>query len=198
MAGSNIKRVRKTRSDKGKFTDLTGNKYGRLEVLSLSHVKREKNQSIYMWTCKCECGVVKEIRYQSLASGSSKSCGCLRAEVCSSTGKSNKTHGKRNTKEYKLWDSAKQRARKYNKEFNIELSDIVIPDMCPIFLMPIDKALTKLSNNSPSLDRVDNTKGYIKGNVCVISNKANSLLRDITIEQLERLLSLMKSYQTKE
>ena len=42
---------------------------------------------------------------------------------------------------------------------------------------------------SPSLDRIDNSKGYIKGNVAVISNKANKYKSDMTIENIEKLAS---------
>ena len=86
-----------------------------------------------------------------------------------------------------LFNSAKARAKRYGLPFTIELSDIVIPLQCPIFgirLCPSDVCPT---DYSPSLDRIDNTKGYEKGNVAVISHKANTLKSELTLDTIERL-----------
>jgi hypothetical protein len=44
-----------------------------------------------------------------------------------------------------------------------------------------------------SLDRVDNTKGYIPGNVRVISRKANIMKADLTVDLLEKLINYIKN-----
>jgi hypothetical protein len=62
----------------------------------------------------------------------------------------------------------------------------VIPIVCPILGIPIIKEVTnKLGpkTTSPSIDRIDNSKGYIKGNVQVISNKANVMKGNSTPEE---------------
>ena len=82
-----------------------------------------------------------------------------------------------------MWDSAKSRATEKGREFNIELSDIVIPDFCPVLGVPMDR---------PSLDRIDSSKGYVKGNVRVISHRANMLKNNATIEELELVLKDLK------
>ncbi len=71
--------------------------------------------------------------------------------------------------------SAKGRAKRKGLEFNLTLDDVVIPVICPVFKTPIKR---------PSLDRLDNTKGYIKGNVFVISYRANCIKNNATIEEL--------------
>jgi uncharacterized membrane protein len=48
------------------------------------------------------------------------------------------------------------------------------------------------TKNSFSLDRVDNTKGYVKGNVKVISFWANQMKGNMDVEQVEALLKYMK------
>ena len=98
-----------------------------------------------------------------------------------------------NNYEKSLWMKAKTRAKRKKIYFNIEVSDISIPEICPILGILIVKDNSKTSPNSPSLDRIDNTKGYVKGNVMVISHAANSLKKDFTINILERMLSYMKN-----
>jgi hypothetical protein len=92
----------------------------------------------------------------------------------------------------RLLSSAKTRAKKRGLEFNLELEDIVIPEYCPILGLKLKQGGFN-SPNSPSLDRVDNSKGYIKGNVKVISHRANSIKRDATLEELQAICEYMKN-----
>lgn len=90
-----------------------------------------------------------------------------------------------------LLSRAKSRAKKKGIAFNIDKSDIDVPIICPILGIPIIKEYKKGTNggpspNSPSLDRVDNSKGYIKGNVRVISHKANTMKHNATPLELIR------------
>jgi hypothetical protein len=78
-------------------------------------------------------------------------------------------------REKNLFQLARHRALKKGIEFNIEISDIVIPETCPILGLPIKKSIDGNRDLSPSLDRIDNEKGYIKGNIQVISFKANAM-----------------------
>jgi hypothetical protein len=76
-----------------------------------------------------------------------------------------------------LLGQAKYRAKRKGIEFNLELSDIVIPKLCPVLKIPLAAGSSSGGPRgcSPSLDRIDNTKGYIKGNVQVMSHKANTM-----------------------
>ena len=54
-----------------------------------------------------------------------------------------------------------------------------------------------MTRNSPSLDRIRLELGYVKGNVRVISGRANLLKNDATIEELEAVLGDMKGVANK-
>jgi hypothetical protein len=60
--------------------------------------------------------------------------------------------------EVRLFNAAKTRATAKGREFSIEVTDIHIPALCPVFKTPMV---------SPSVDRIDSSKGYIKGNASV-------------------------------
>lgn len=97
-----------------------------------------------------------------------------------------------------LLSQAKYRARKRGLEFNIDLSDIVIPDNCPLTGIPIVRGMGKKKGwSSPSLDRVDITKGYIKGNVAVISDLANTMKNSATLEELLEFAKNIPEYVEK-
>lgn len=91
-------------------------------------------------------------------------------------------------REYTMLVAAKSRAGRKGLEFSITMEDVVIPDKCPILGIYIStKYKLRRGENSPSLDRIDNTKGYVPGNVRVISWRANRLKNDATPEELQLL-----------
>ena len=87
----------------------------------------------------------------------------------------------------------KARAKRLGVSFNLTVEDILIPEVCPILGIPLFLGEGKLCSNSPSLDRVDNSIGYLSGNVRVISFKANRYKSDLTIEEVRKLLNYMES-----
>ena len=88
--------------------------------------------------------------------------------------------------------TAKSRAKRKGIEFSIKAGDIVVPSVCPVLGIPLYVNKGKAGPNSPSLDRIDNRKGYMPGNVCVISYRANILKGDATVDEVERILKYMK------
>lgn len=92
-----------------------------------------------------------------------------------------------------MFKAIRQRALKSGIEFNIELDDIVVPEHCPMLGIKLEISTGSPNNNSPSLDRIVPSKGYVKGNIVVISYRANRIKNDSTTEELERILEWMKS-----
>lgn len=79
--------------------------------------------------------------------------------------------------------AAKFNAQKRNLEFSITIEDVPIPEICPLLGIPL--IMGEQSRwNKPSIDRIDSSKGYIKGNVWVISVLANTMKSIATKEQL--------------
>jgi hypothetical protein len=101
-----------------------------------------------------------------------------------------------NPKKY-LLQNAKSRAKKRGLEFNLTEDDFDIPTHCPVFGFPLELYANKgTKDNKPSLDRIDSSKGYVKGNIQVLSWRANNLKSDGTIEEFIRLVEFMKNGDT--
>ena len=88
--------------------------------------------------------------------------------------------------EWYLWDKAKRRAQKERLPFDIEVSDIIIPKQCPALGIPL--IVLSGTENSPTLDKIHNERGYVKGNVIVVSRRANTIKSDATLVELEKVL----------
>lgn len=96
-----------------------------------------------------------------------------------------------------LYRFARDRARVKGIDFDIDVSDIVIPDICPVFKKPFvfDKKGYGADPMSPSLDRIDSTRGYVRGNVAVISHRANSWKSDLSLSEVRALLTYMEEQE---
>lgn len=95
----------------------------------------------------------------------------------------------KNNYEKILLANTKSRAKKCKLECSLVLSDIIIPKKCPI--LGIDLCVNANNNgpsdNSPSVDRIDNKKGYTKDNIIIISNRANRIKNKHDIEDLVKV-----------
>lgn len=94
-----------------------------------------------------------------------------------------------------LWHlikAARDRANKKGLVFELGYDDFEMPTHCPILGLEIKINLGRFNFDSPSLDRVDNSKGYTKENTRVISRKANILKNDMSLQQIENMFKYSK------
>lgn len=91
-----------------------------------------------------------------------------------------------------LFNQARFRAKKKGVAFEICLDDLEIPVYCPVFGLKLQFNPGRRQDNSYSIDRLDNGKGYTKENSRVISWRANQYKGNLSIEEVESLLRYMK------
>lgn len=175
----------------GNKVDMIGYASGMLTVVASAPSRNmgdNRHKAAY-WVAKCSCGSIIEVQGAALRSGHTTSCGCLKNHPNSHNlthGKSYR-HGKINP-EYRMWTRAKHRARRLNIPFDLDCDDVVIPERCPVFPeIVLSVGQRTSSNNSPTLDRLIPALGYVKGNVRVISLKANRLKNNATSAELRRI-----------
>lgn len=190
-----------------KLIDLTGKKFGRLTVQAQGPRTYQT-----MWQCVCDCGK-KNVRVSgpNLRNGHTLSCGCLRDELRPTYAKRRNFRGENNPRAkssreksggvyvpsnsvwYKRASGIFYAARKQNVPVGfktvVELAAHVLsikPARCPVFDKPFVERGAGFSQWSPSIDKVDPRKGYVKGNIQVISMLANCMKRDATPAQLKQ------------
>lgn len=107
--------------------------------------------------------------------------------------KYNKEWRTKNYVQQYMLQNARNRAKKYGIPFDLSSEDITVPELCPVLGTPIAKSNGKLNDNSPSLDRLVPALGYVKGNVRVISWRANRIKSDASVEELRKLVEYLES-----
>lgn len=119
-------------------------------------------------------------------------------ELCKQmTRKTNYRMRETNYEKYILHRAASN-AKKQGIEFCLTESDVPVPEYCPVLGIKLDRHATpKTRSFAPSVDRIDNNKGYIPGNVVIVSLKANRIKNDASVEELEKVLNFYKGLQDK-
>jgi hypothetical protein len=197
-----------------RFKDQLGLKFGRLTVVAqLADAKYPSGQSQKRWACKCECGGAATVTTPNLQSGNVLSCGCLVTEQCRKLAKSNVGRftgsDNPNSKAAKVRHGANYIAcsdpwyrRAYNIRCKAALEDIpfgfgsaqefamhlreIYTGVCPVFGTPMQLG-AGASDNTCSVDRRIPELGYVRGNLQMMSFKANRVKNNATIAELVSL-----------
>lgn len=148
-----------------RIDDLTGKRFGRLVVQYLIGRGLDGKGGPLLWQCVCDCGRQTAVRNHCLKSGHTKSCSCLRDEILKTKPI---THGRTGTTEWKRWNNMKDRIKTLGNDpnsayFGLEIEEEWIESF-DSFLEHIGEVPSDFKGK-PTLDRIDTSKGYVKGNV---------------------------------
>lgn len=146
--------------------DLTGQRFNRLTVQYCVDAPEKKYKRTY-WRCICDCGTVKIIDTGSLRKGGTQSCGCLGREQSAErlrTLKPGTKHGLSKTQEHAAWLRARARCKQTHLP---EFADYARLKPCFDFdsLEQFIAELGRRPSPAHSVDRIDNERGYIPGNI---------------------------------
>lgn len=146
----------------GKFVDLSGTRFERLQVID-----RACNQGkSVMWRCRCDCGNEITARADHLRAGVIKSCGCYKKALASQLGKERKTHGETKTRLHRIWLNMKNRCNNTKgKKYEIYGGrGIKVCDEWQRFEGFRDWAMTHGYHEHLTIDRIDVNGDYCPDN----------------------------------
>lgn len=141
--------------------DIRGNRYGRLTVID--YVGKDKSNHS-MWKCKCDCGNEIVTAGYRLKDRTCKSCGCYRVEFSRQKAT---IHGMAFTRLHKEWDEMKYRCSSQKRKGAHRYFGRGIK-VCDEWINSFENfkewALANGYDDSLTLDRIDNNKGYSPDN----------------------------------
>ncbi len=100
--------------------------------------------------------------------------------------------------DWELWHKAKKRSEKSGLPFDIKREDIIIPETCPVLGIPLFITKGTIGDNSPTVDKIKPELGYVKGNIAVISARANRIKCDASLEEFKLIYDWIKEHYEKQ
>ncbi len=85
------------------------------------------------------------------------------------------------------------RCARKNIPFNLTEDDILIPSHCPVLGIPLVNKQGRQTDNTASVDRIIPELGYIKGNVIIVSLRANRIKHNATIQELKQIATFYEN-----
>lgn len=87
----------------------------------------------------------------------------------------------------------KANAKRAGVEFTVPFSELVFPVHCPVLGIELDYLTEGRQENSVSFDRIDPSKGYVSGNVIIVSFRANRIKNNSNWEELQKIADFYKN-----
>ena len=88
----------------------------------------------------------------------------------------------------------KANALREGKEFTVDFGELTFPTHCPILGIELDYFNETKGENTVSFDRIDSRKGYISGNVVVISWRANRIKNNGTADEHQKIAEFLYQF----
>jgi hypothetical protein len=167
--------------------NLNGRKFGRLTVIEMDRTKRNGS-----WFCQCECGKTTSVRADHLLN-KTRSCGCFFHDLMwKGSGEISGDY----------WSQVKKHARIRNLEVKVSIHDAwhlfeLQTGRCALSGVPISlKRRRSLDiKQTASLDRIDNNKGYIEGNVQWVHKIIQKMKCDLPQEEFVEFCKMVAKEQ---
>jgi len=166
---------------------VIGKKYNSLTVIRQSAEQPESGKT--RWDCLCDCGQMGTAYTGQLNYGSKKTCGHTKAKTITKDGKWISTQHHLSVKASRIMSYAKKAGTPMEfdslREFVLYLDEIY-PKKCPVFGERLVVGTKKHHDMSPSVDKIIPEKGYVRGNIQIISYLANRMKNNASPRQLKQ------------
>ena len=179
---------RKVKNHRPPKNDLTGQRFGYLEVLRMAQTEKSGKRCDWRAICKCHnCGNENyDADQQSIKRGFTKSCGCDKSRYKKITGKNNKNFTGYEEIRGRFWSRLKSRSKRKKIKFKIDIQyvwNLYLKQnkKCALSKIPIKFGrIDNRAETTASLDRIDSFKGYIKDNVQWVHKSVNIMKCDLS------------------
>jgi len=172
------------RSSTPRSEDLTGQRFGRLLVLSRERRKTSDGRGRWTWCCRCSCGKETSVYAKHLKNGATKSCGCLVREP-----KKDQTEvGRR-----RIFNNYKSTAAHKDLSFEFSESTFLALASLPCHYCGIEAGPSTFNVNG--VDRVDSSDWYRMSNCVACCSECNMAKRSMPVERFLALASRIVKHQ---
>lgn len=176
-----------------KCVDITNQKFGKLTALRIDPARKNR----VFWMCQCDCGKQKSVAAKHLRIGAIKSCGCDKHL----SGKQSPCWRGYEGIGRHYWSQVKRGAHIRGFEFKIDMKYawslfVKQHEKCALTGQTlVFPSKTAVSDGTASLDRIDSSKGYIKGNVWWVHKDVNLMKMDFPLDIFRQICKMVAAYE---